>query len=93
MTAHNIKLKPGSNRRNGGTVQSAWIEISRQNWGYHPGSPLFLVLVCERRWAPPEIVDQRFALVLSITHEDEEVDLHARLRQRVQLFVRQRQRV
>lgn len=89
----NLKMMPGSTRRKGGTVQSAWLEISRQNWKYEPGTPLFLVVVCERRWAPMEITDQRFAVVMSISHEAADVDLHARLQQRVGLFVRQRARV
>ncbi len=93
LARNNIKLKPSSRQRNCGTVQSAWIDIVRQGWNYAAGTPLLLVVVCERKWAPVEIRDQRLAVVLSLAHEREDLDLHARLRQRINLFVRERVRV
>ena len=93
LTHCNLKLLPGSTLRKKGTVQSAWLEFSRSNWKYESGTPLFLVVVCERRWAPRDIEDQRFAVVMSLSHDDAEVDLHARIQQRVGLFVRQRARI
>lgn len=93
LTANQIKLSPSSTTRNGGTLQSAWVNISRANWNYSSGTPLYLAVVCQRKWAPPELLRQRFAVVLSISHENPAVDLHARLRERVPLFLRERVRV
>ncbi len=93
LTRNKINLQPSSNVRNGGTLQSAWIEIVRQGWAYERGTPLYLVVLCQRMWAPAEITHQRFAVVMSLSHDKETLDLHARLRQRVPLFVRQRVRV
>lgn len=93
LARNKIKLEPSSRQRKGGTVQSAWVEIVRQGWNYSAGTPLYLVVVCERKWAPAEFRDQRFAVVMSLAHEREDLDLHARLRHRVNLFVRERVRV
>lgn len=93
LAGKKINLQPSSTKRNGGTVQSAWIEIVKQGWTYTPGTPLYLAVVCQKTWAPVEITHQRFAVVMSLFHEKEDLDLHARLRQRIQLFVRERVRV
>jgi len=93
LAGNKINLQPASTKRNGGTVQSAWIEVVRQGWTYTPGTPLYLAVVCQRTWAPAEITHQRFAVVMSLFHEREDLDLHARLRQRIELFVRERVRV
>jgi hypothetical protein len=74
-----IVLQPKATRRQTSTVQHAWIDISK------PGNltseqPLYLVLVCQRNWAPSEIERQRFALIMSLSHENTDVDLHASIR-------------
>ena len=93
LASKKLNLKPSSQKRNNGTLQSAWLEINRRGWQYDAGTPLYLAVVCQRTWAPAEITHQRLALVMSLFHDNANLDLHARLRQRVQLFVRERVRV
>jgi hypothetical protein len=74
-----IVLQPKATRRQTSTVQHAWIDISK------PGNltseqPLYLVLVCQRNWAPSEIERQRFAVIMSLSHENTDVDLQASIR-------------
>jgi subtilisin family serine protease len=93
LASKKINLKPSSQKRNNGTLQSAWVEINNRRWRYDQGTPLYLAVVCQRMWAPVEIVNQRFAMVMSLFHDKADLDLHAQLRQRVQLFTRERVRV
>jgi len=93
LASKKINLKPSSQKRNNGTLQSAWVVINSRGWKYDQGTPLYLAVVCQRTWAPAEITQQRFAVVMSLFHEKADLDLHARLRQRVQLFVRERVRL
>ncbi len=93
LASKKMNLKPSSQKRNNGTLQSAWIEINSRRWHYDRGTPLYLAVVCQRTWAPAEITQQRFAVVMSLFHDKTDLDLHARLRQRVQLFVRERVRI
>lgn len=93
LASKKINLKPSSQKRNNGTLQSAWVEINTRRWQYDQGTPLYLAVVCQRMWAPAEIINQRFAMVMSLFHDKADLDLHAQLRQRVQLFVRERVRV
>lgn len=55
MNRCKLELLSGSILQKRGTVQSAWLEFSRSNWKYQSGTPLLLVVVCERRWAPLDI--------------------------------------
>jgi subtilisin family serine protease len=93
LASKKINLKPSSQKRNNGTLQSAWVVINSRGWKYDQGTPLYLAVVCQRTWAPAEITQQRFAVVMSLFHDKADLDLHARLRQRVQLFVRERVRL
>ena len=86
-----VKLLPGTNRRKKGTLQRGVAKIARGNWQYD-GRPLILAVICQRKWAPPEITEQRYSVVLSVSHEDENVDLHARLRQQARVYQRIRVR-
>lgn len=74
-----IKLLPNSTSRQTSTVQHAWSDLSRPG-NLTPESPLYLIVVCQRNWAPPDIERQRFAVVLSLWHENEDLDLHAEIR-------------
>lgn len=86
----NIDLSPGINLRMKGTLQRGICRISSSRWQYD-GGPLILAVICRRVWAPVEIVSQRFAAVVSISHESEAVRIHEHVR--AQLRVRQRARV
>lgn len=79
-----IDLRPSANRRNRGTLQRARAEIRGSKWSYDQGA-LLLAVTCSRKWAPPAITSQRFAVVVSIQHENEEVDLVSHLRNHVRL--------
>ena len=87
-----VNLKPGVNTRRKGTLQKGVASIRSSNWQYD-GSDLFLAVVCQRMWAPVEIERQRFAVIVSLTHSDENVLLHTHIRQRAQLWQRVRIRV
>jgi subtilisin family serine protease len=87
-----VDLLPKVTRRKKGTLQKGICEISRSNWSYD-GKPLYVVVVCQRKWAPVEITHQRFAVVASLSHESPDVDLHAHMRQYTRVYQRARVRV
>lgn len=76
---HQIELLPKSSRRKTSTVQHAWKDISRSG-DFMAGTPLYLVVVCQKKWAPASIERQRYAVVMSLFHEDESVNLQAQIR-------------
>ena len=86
-----IDLQPKATRRHTSTVQHAWIDIFMAG-NLRPEQPLYLVLVCQRSWAPSDIERQRFAVIMSVSHENTDVDLHAsiRLQPRIQAEIRLR---
>jgi hypothetical protein len=87
-----VGLLPGPRRRENGTLQRGMVRIGNAGWKYN-GRPLHLLVVAQRKWAPPEFADQRFAAVVSISHDDPTLDLYARLRARSRVFARVRARV
>jgi hypothetical protein len=86
-----VDLKPGVNRRKKGTLQRGVTRIARANWSYD-GEPLQLAVICQRKWAPADITHQRFALVVSLRHEDPAVNLYAHVRQQARVSQRVRVR-
>lgn len=84
-----IDLKPGVLLRKKGTLQRGIVRISGARWAYD-NNPLVLAVICQREWAPPEITHQRFAVVVSVSHEDESVDLYNRISQQARLYQRVR---
>ncbi|MFP5260971.1 MAG: S8 family peptidase [Blastocatellia bacterium] len=87
-----LALKPGRNLRKKGTLQRAFLRVSRANWSYD-GNPLQLAVICQRKWAPVDITHQRFAVAVSLSHEDVSVDIHARARQQARVYQRIRVKV
>jgi len=87
-----IDLLPKSRARSNGTVQHAWRKIKKKS-GYNSKSPLYLVVICQRKWAPAEIKTQRFGVVISLSHSNAKVDLHAELRAQAKIQARARARV
>jgi hypothetical protein len=73
-------LEPKSTIREKSTLQTAAITFQRDISGY--GSRYFLVVRCESGWAKDAIVDQRYALVVELSHEAE-IQLYERARVRV----------
>lgn len=91
-SGNRVSLLPGSEMRGNSTVQSAWIELTERSvsrWVYSRGEPLYLVIVCQRKWAPKETQTQRMAVVLSVFHDDEKAEIYsvleARLRARASI--------
>ena len=87
-----VDLKPRANLRNKGTLQHALIQTKSARWVYD-GGPLILAVLCQRKWAPPEIAEQRFAVVVSVFHEKDTVDLYTHLRQQATVYQRVRIKV
>jgi hypothetical protein len=87
-----LALKPGRNLRKKGTLQRGFLRVSRANWSYD-GNPLQLAVICQRKWAPVDITHQRFAVAVSLSHEDVSVDIHARARQQARVYQRIRVKV
>lgn len=84
-----LEMKPGTNRRKKGTLQHATLRIRRADWRYD-GSPLILALTCQRKWAPGEITDQRYAVVVSISHDEPLLDLYTQISQQTRLYQKAR---
>jgi hypothetical protein len=87
-----IPLNPGTNLRKKGTLQRGLRRISSRAWQYD-SEPLQLAVICQRKWAPVEITNQRFAVVVSLSHEDDSVDIYARARQQARVYQRIRVKV
>jgi hypothetical protein len=87
-----VDLKPGSRTRGAATLQKAIRPVAGRSWQYD-GQPLVLALICQREWAPPEITQQRFALVVSIQHQNPGLDLYSRLLEQTRVYQRVRIRV
>jgi hypothetical protein len=76
----------GPNTRECGTLQSAEFEMSK-NPAAEYGDTYFLVVRCERKWSPDEFVQQRFALVVELSHT-KDIALYERVRERIPVRVR-----
>ncbi|GAB4542109.1 MAG: S8 family peptidase [Pleurocapsa sp.] len=88
-----VDLFPGTNLRKKGTLQKGEIKISSKNWKYD-GKPMYVVVACNRKWAREDDVDsQRYALVVSISHSNAEVNLYNQLQAQVQNKISQRVRI
>jgi 3-deoxy-D-arabino-heptulosonate 7-phosphate (DAHP) synthase len=83
-----VKLSPGGNLRKKGTLQRGQVEISARARGYEQ-TPLYLVVSCNRKWAKlGECDTQRYALVVSLSHTNTEVDLYNQLRVKTRIAER-----
>jgi hypothetical protein len=87
-----VSLDPGVRLRNKGTLQKATEVVAGTRWQYD-GEPLTLAVICRRIWAPATVDSQRFAVVVSIEHEDPAVDLYAHLVQTTTIYQQARVRV
>jgi hypothetical protein len=92
ISRQRIDLKPTRRLLKKGSLQRAIKRISRSTWQYD-GEPLQLVVTCQRKWAPNSITSQRYAVVVSVSHDDPSVDLHAHLLQQTRITQRVRIRV
>jgi hypothetical protein len=86
-----VKFSPGSNIRKKGTLQKGQVQIFPQSTKYNEGN-MTLVVSCNRKWANPDET-QRYALVVSISHSDPQVNLYNRLKLKVdEIDLRERNR-
>ena len=84
-----VTLRPGRNVRKSSTLQRGILKVSHSNWLYDR-EELVLAAICSRKWAPPDITHQRYSLVVSISHENEEVDLYTQIREQTRVYQRVR---
>ena len=89
IKSNEIDLKPGKNLRKCGTLQKGLLRVSKASWRYD-GNPLYLAVICQRRWALAETTNQRFAVVVSLLHENSEVNIYERVSQQTQISQRVR---
>ncbi len=87
-----IGLRPGPRVREKGTLQRSAARVSNHGWRYDDG-PLHLLVVAQRKWAPVDVAQQRFAAIVSVSQTDQTADLYARMRARSRVFARMRARV
>ncbi|MCI0659899.1 MAG: S8 family peptidase [Acidobacteria bacterium] len=91
ISRQRIDLKPSRQLLKKGTLQRAIKRIAKANWQYD-GGPLRLVVTCQRKWVPATMESQRYAVVMSVAHDDPSVDLHAHLLQQTRITQRVRVR-
>jgi Subtilase family len=87
-----VELKPGSSIRKKGTLQRGQIVISDQATKFD--RPLYLVVSSNRKWARQEDIKlQRYSLVVSLTHTNEEVKVYHQIQAKIQERSRQQLRI
>jgi Subtilase family len=78
-----LDFKPGANIRKKGTLQRGQISISDQATKFD--RPLYLVVSSNRKWARQEDIKlQRYSLVVSLTHTNEEVKVYHQIQTKIQ---------
>ena len=87
-----VNLQPGINLRKKGTLQKGKVNISFRSWKYDNKS-MYLVVSCNRKWAKEdEIETQRYALVISVSHSNPEIDLYNKIKVKTRISQRLRVR-
>lgn len=82
-----VELSPSPTIREKGTLQCGKVEISDTVKYYDV--PLYLVVCCHRKWVKiDEIPDQRYSLVVSLSHSNPEVQLYSRLQPQIKSRIR-----
>jgi hypothetical protein len=83
-----VTLSPGTRKRSKGTLQKGVHKIIYGNrWSYDNG-PLYLTLTCLRKWAPIEITHQRYSIVVSLQHENPDIEIYNQIRQHTRIYQR-----
>jgi len=87
-----IELKPGSSIRKKGTLQRGQTKISDRATKFD--RPLYLVVSSNRKWVKQEEIKlQRYSLVVSLTHTNEEVKVYHQIQAKIQERSRQQLRI
>jgi hypothetical protein len=77
-------VRPTARER--GTLQSAAV-VMKHNPAPEYGETYYLAVRCERQWFPDEFAEQRFAVVVELSHS-EDVRLYETIKERIQIRVR-----
>jgi hypothetical protein len=77
-------MKPGPQERKLSTVQTANAVFRRDISRY--GDDYYLIVRCEAAWAKDDVANQRFSVVVEISHQAT-LRLYERIRQRIRLPV------
>ena len=86
-----LKLWPGVSQLKKGTLQKGFFKT--KSAAAFDDKPLYLVVCCNRKWAKPEEVDmQRYALVVSLSHSNTEVNIYNQMRIKTRVAPRLRVR-
>ncbi len=87
-----LDLKPGSSIRKKGTLQRGQLKISDKATKFD--LPFYLVVISNRKWARQEEIKlQRYSLVISLTHTNEEVKVYHQIQTKIQERSRQKLRI
>ena len=87
-----LNLIPGANIRKKGTLQRGQVLISDRAAKFD--SPIYLVVSSARKWAKQEdIKTQRYSLLVSLSHSNEEVKIYNQIQSKIQSRSRQRLRL
>jgi len=81
-----IELKPGGNLRKSGVHQKG-IKVWKVSPRIDTNKPLVLSIICKKRWIADGNYLQNYAVVVTVEHE-KEIELYARIRQRIQERIR-----
>jgi len=87
-TKYNCNMTPGPNKREGGTLQKASFTM-KNNPIHDYGNTYFLVVICEKKWAPENEAPQTYSVVVQVEHAAN-INLHAQIRYRIKPPVRVR---
>lgn len=77
---YNCKMLPGSQTREKGTLQTASVSFKKDIEEY--GDKYYIVVRCEGGWAASIVQNQRFAIVVELSHEAE-IQLYQRMQVKV----------
>ncbi|PKM92402.1 MAG: hypothetical protein CVU81_00630 [Euryarchaeota archaeon HGW-Euryarchaeota-1] len=89
-TVFDCKFEPTKTIRSNGTLQKGEHILFRSPDEY--GDTYFLVVNCQRNWAPDEFSPQKFAVVVTISHEAP-IDLYAQIKARLELPIQIQARI
>ncbi len=86
-TIFDCKFEPTKSIRSNGTLQKGEYILSRSPNNY--GDTYFLVVNCQRNWAPDSFSPQKYAVIVTISHEAQ-IDLYSQIKARLELQIRAR---
>lgn len=89
-TVFDCNFKPKPSIRNNGTLQKGEHSLSGSPKKY--GDTYFLVVNCQQKWAPDKFSPQKYAVIVTISHEAQ-IDLYNQIKIRLEIPVQIQARV